>query len=352
MSTFHSIVLRVRSHLLACFSIFAVASSLAAGEGRAEDVNVYSYREPELIAPLVKAFTEKTGVRVNLIFAKDGLIERMAAEGRNSPADILLTNEFGLLFQAKAAGVTAPLQSKTLEAAIPASLRAPDGQWFALTRRARIVYASKDRVAQNTITYEELADPKWKGRICTRSGQHTYSIALISSMIAQLGLEKAEAWLTGVKANLARKPAGGDREAVRDVHAGLCDLAIGNTYYMGAMLKNPEQKVWAESVKILFPNTADRGTHVNVSGMALAAHAPNRDNAIRLMEYLASPEAQKLYASSLNEYPVVAGVPVSELVKSWGEFKPDPISLEKLAENRKAASELVDKVRFDAGPSS
>ena len=320
-------------------------SCLAAGE-----VNVYSYREPGLIQPMLKAFTDTTGIKVNFIFAKDGLVERMVAEGRNSPVDVLLTNESGLLLQAQAAGVTQPLKDTGLEAAIPEGLREPAGHWFGLTRRARVVYASRDQVKQDAITYEELADPKWKGKVCIRSGQHTYNVALVASMIASLGPDKAEAWLRGVKANLARKPAGGDREAVRDVHSGQCDLAVGNTYYMVAMLKNPEQKVWADSVKILFPNAADRGSHVNISGMSLAAHAPHKDAAVLLMQYLVSPKAQEMYAEANGEYPVVAGVPEPAVVKGWGTLKPDPLPLARIGELRKAASELVDRVGFDAGP--
>lgn len=332
---------------LAC-TLITAAAPVAAQDA----VNIYSYREPKLIEPLLTAFTEATGVKTNIVFASNGLVERLAAEGRNSPADVLLTNESGLLAQAVQAGVTEPVKSATLEKAVPAELRDPAGHWFALTRRARIIYASKDRVSQNEITYEELADTKWKGKICARSGQHTYNVALIASMIANLGEEKAEAWLQGLKANLARKPAGGDREQVRDVQAGLCDLAIGNTYYMVQMQKSPEQKVWADAVKMLFPNAGGRGTHVNVSGMALTAHAPNKANALRLMEYLVSPEAQKLYAEIDGEYPVVAGVPASKIVESWGPLKADSLPLSKIAELRKKASELVDKVHFDQGPNS
>lgn len=334
--------------------LFALCAGILSASGAmgAEQVNIYSYREPELIQPVLQGFTEATGIKVNMIFSKEGLIERMAAEGRNSPADVLLTNESGLLAQAKAAGVTQVLTSDKITTAIPASLRDADGHWFGLTRRARIIYASKERVAQNEITYEELADPKWKGKICTRSGQHTYNVALVASMIANLGEEKAESWLKGVVANLARKPVGGDREGVRDVKAGLCDLAIGNTYYMAAMLKDPGQKAWADSVKMLFPNANGRGTHVNISGMALAANAPNKANAVKLMEYLASNEAQTIYAGKISEYPVVEGVEASDLVKSWGALKADPIPLTKIIEFRKKASELIDKVRFDAGPST
>jgi iron(III) transport system substrate-binding protein len=340
-----------RASAVACLltSSLAALPPAAAAE---EVVNIYSYREPGLIEPMLKAFTEKTGIKTNMIFSKDGLVERMSAEGKNSPADILLANEFGFMVQAKDAGVTQPLKSGALEAAIPASLRDPDGHWFALTRRARVVYASKERVAQDSITYEELADPKWKGKICIRSGQHTYNVALVASMIANDGEAATEKWLTGLKANLARRPAGGDREGVRDVQAGLCDIAIGNTYYMAAMLKNPDQKAWADAVRIIFPNAEGRGTHVNVSGMALAANAPNKDNAIKLMEFLASPEAQRIYAEANGEYPVVEGVPASPLVQSWGPLKADPLPLTKIAALRKQASELIDRVQFDQGPTN
>ncbi len=336
-----------RAALVAAMSLLARGAAEAA-----EAVNVYSYREPGLIQPLLKAFTEKTGIEVNMVYSKDGLIERMTAEGKNSPADVLISNESGFLLQAKAAGVTQALKSDVLEKALPAEIRDPEGHWFGLTRRARVVYASKERVKQDAITYEELADPKWKGKICIRSGQHTYNIALIASMIAHHGEEKAEAWLQGLKANLARKPAGGDREGVRDVQAGLCDLAIGNTYYMASMLQNPEQKAWAEAVRIIFPNAADRGSHVNISGAALAANAPHRDNAVKLMEFMVSPEAQKLYAEKDGEYPAVPGVQASALVESWGPLKSDQLPIAEIAKHRKKASELVDKVKFDAGPSS
>jgi iron(III) transport system substrate-binding protein len=229
-------------------------------------------------------------------------------------------------------------------------LRDPDGHWFGLTRRARVVYASKDRVDLDSITYEELAEPKWRTKICTRSGQHTYNVALVASMIAHHGKEEAEKWLEGLKANLARKPAGGDRDSVRDVKAGLCDLAIGNTYYMAAMLKNPDQKEWADAVRIIFPNANGRGTHVNISGMSLTANSPNKDNAMKLMEFLVSPEAQEIYAQANGEYPVVPGVPASELVESWGTLNADALPLKKIAELRKQASELVDSVQFDQGP--
>ena len=340
---------RALARIFLTFSCFSPVAIAAHADG---SVNIYSYREPKLIEPLLAAFTAKTGIATNVVFAKEGLIERLTAEGKNSPADVLLTNEFGLLTQAVAAGVTAPVQSDTNGKQVPAEFRDPAGQWVGLSRRARIIYASKDRVAQNEIRYEDLADPKWRGKICSRSGQHTYNVALVASMIANLGEEKAEAWLTGVKANLARKPAGGDREQVRDVQAGLCDIAIGNTYYMIAMQNSPEQKPWADAVKILFPNAGDRGTHVNITGMSRTAFAPNGDNAVALMEFLVSNEAQKLYAEAIGEYPVVAGVPASAAVEAWGPLKADPLPLSKIGALRRRASELVDRVRFDQGPNS
>lgn len=329
-----------------------LSPSLASAAG---EVNVYSYRQEFLIRPLLEAFTKKTGIKANVVFASKGLIERMKAEGSNSPADVLLTVDIGRLESAVSAGVAQPVKSEFLAKQIPAAYRAGSDEWFALTTRARVVYASKERVKQTKITYEELADPKWKGKICIRSGQHVYNVALIAAMIAHHGEEKARAWLEGLKANLARRPSGNDRNQVKGVYAGECDLAVGNTYYMGKMqtnTKDPEQQKWAASVNVLFPNTDGRGTHVNVSGMVMAKYAPHRENAKKLMEFLASDEAQKIYASVNMEYPVSSHVPWADIVKSWGTFKPDAIPLDKIASLRKRASELVDEVGFNAGPSN
>jgi iron(III) transport system substrate-binding protein len=331
----------------ALFNAALASPALAQGSAPSE-VNIYSYREPQLIDPLLKAFTAKTGLKTNVVFASAGLNERLAAEGAASPADLLFTVDAGRLSEAKDAGLTQAVKSAVLDA-IPAAYRDPDGHWFGLTMRARVIYASKARVTQDTITYEELADPKWKGKICTRSGQHVYNTSLAATYIAHKGAEATESWLKGLKANLGRKPFGGDREAVRDVHTGQCDLALANSYYMAAMLKNPEQKAWAESVRIIFPNTGDRGSHVNVSGVALSKHAKNVDGARKLMEFLASDEGQAIYASVNNEYPVSATVQPSDSVKSWGVLKADPLPLSNIAKYRKQASELVDKVSFDAG---
>ena len=338
------------------FALLLSDSNLPARAAQtAGEVNVYSYRQPFLVKPLFDGFTAKTGIKVNVIFAKKGLIERMAAEGANSPADILLTTDIGRLTGAAAKGVAQSVNSSVLAANIPAAYRDPGGNWFGLSLRARVIYASKTRVAQDKISYEELADPKWKGKICVRSGQHVYNVALIAAMIARHGEEAAEKWLSGVKNNLARKPSGNDRAQVKGVFSGECDIAIANTYYMAKMQlndKKPVQKEWAASVKMLFPNGDGRGTHINLSGMVMAKYAPHRAAALKLMEYLSGSSAQQIYARVNHEYPVKAGVAWSKLVTSWGRFKADTLSLEKIAKLRKRASMLVDKVRFNDGPSS
>lgn len=335
-------------------SILALAASLSPvlADG---NVNIYSYRQPGLIQPLLDAFTKETGITARVLFAKKGLAERIAAEGANSPADILLTVDIGRLAGAKARGITQGISSDVINTNIPAQYRDPDGHWIGVTTRARVIFASKERVAQKAITYEELADPKWKGKICTRSGQHSYSLGLFASMIAHHGAEWTENWLKGVKANLARKPAGNDRKQVKAIFAGICDVALGNTYYMGKMQTNKKelvQKEWAASVNVLFPNSEDRGTHVNISGMSLTKNAPNKANAIKLLEFLTSAKAQQVYGETNYEYPVKEGVAASKLVRSWGAFKSDSIGLDVIAKFRKQASELVDKVGFNDGPSS
>jgi iron(III) transport system substrate-binding protein len=330
---------------------FSTTAALADGE-----VNIYSYRQPELIQPLLDAFTKESGITANVLFLDKGLVERIKAEGANSPADVILTVDIQRLTEAKDGGVVqAVTDNATINKDIPAAYRDPAGDWFGLTTRGRVVYASKDRVAQNDITYEELADPKWKGKICIRDGQHSYNIALFAAMIAQHGADYTEKWLTGLKNNLARKPDGNDRSQAKSIMAGECDISLGNTYYVGLMKTNdkePEQKDWANAIKILFPNAADRGTHVNISGMALAKNAPNKENALKLMEFLASGEAQKIYAEQVFEYPVMPGAEPSEIVKSFGSIKPDTLPLIDIAKNRKQASELVDKVGFNDGPTN
>ena len=338
-------------------ALLVTASLLMAVPALAQDevVNVYSYRQPELIAPLLDAFTEKTGIETEVIFLDKGLEERIQAEGANSPADVIFTVEISRLANAKDLGITQPVDSEVIEANIPEQYRDPEDHWFGLTTRGRVIYASKDRVPESSITYEELADPKWKGRLCMRSGQHVYNLGLIASLIAHHGVEETEEWLRGVKENLVGPPAGGDRDQAKLIHAGGCDIGLGNTYYVGLMMTNekePEQKEWADSIKVLFPNAEDRGTQVNISGMALAKNAPNRENAVKLMEYLSSEEAQRLYAEANFEYPVKPGVEPSKITKSFGEMKPDPLPIGEMAKHRKEASEMVDRVGVDEGPSS
>ncbi len=329
-------------------SLFALTALATATPALAAEVNIYSYRQPELIAPLTEAFTEKTGIKVNTVFLNKGMVERLKAEGKRSPADVVLTVDISRLAAIVDAGLTQPVISDSLKAHVPASLRDPDGQWYALSTRARIVYASKTRVKDGEVTtYEALTDPKWKGRICTRSGTHAYNVALTAAMIYHHGVEGAKKWLTGLKANLARKPQGNDRAQVKAIYAGECDISIGNTYYMGLMLKDPDQKAWADSVRIIFPTFENGGTHVNVSGVAMTKAAPNRENAKKLIEFLASPEGQQIYAQINNEYPVAPGTKPSDLVASWGSFTADDANLMKLARLRPQALKIIQEVDFD-----
>jgi iron(III) transport system substrate-binding protein len=314
----------------------------------AQEINVYSHRQPELIQPLVDAFTAETGIAVNLAFVDKGMAERLQAEGDRSPADLVLTVDIARLLQIVEADVLQPVQSDVLEANIPAELRDPNDLWFGLTSRARIIYASKDRVAPGEVTtYEDLASEKWKGRLCTRSGLHDYNVALLGAVIAHHGEEAATKWAEGLKANLARKPDGGDRDQVKAIAAGECDIALGNTYYMGQMLADPEQVPAAQSVNIVFPTFEAGGTHLNISGVAMTKSAPNKENALKFMEWLTGDTAQKIYAETNYEFPVKAGVERSELVKSWGEFTPDTTPLADIAAARAAALKIMETVNFD-----
>jgi len=331
-------------------SLSALAASvLAPSAMAAEEVNVYSYRQPFLIEPMFKEFTKETGIKVNVKFAKSGIAEKLAQEGEYSPADVVLTSEFSRLFELSDKELTQAVDSDVIDQNIPAQYRDSDDEWFALTIRTRSVYSSRDRIGKldDDFTYLDLANPEYKGKICTRSGKHPYNIALIAAMIANHGEAETKQWLEGVKANLARKPQGNDRDQVRAIKEGLCDVSLGNSYYLGKMLQDKEQTTWAESVYINFPSQNAQGTHVNVSGMAMAKYAPNRENALKLMEFLTGETAQHMYAEVNYEYPVKPGVERSELVASWGEFKSDSLPLEKIAENHTDAIKLIDEVKFD-----
>jgi iron(III) transport system substrate-binding protein len=278
------------------------------------------------------------------------LAERVLSEGAKSPADVLMTVDFANLVDLAARGVTQAIDSKALTAAVPANLRDPGHHWFALSLRARTLYAAKGGAPQR-FAYEELADPKWKGKVCLRSGQHPYNNALIAHLIARDGADKTEAWLRGVKANLARKPGGGDREIARDIMGGLCEIGLGNSYYVGLMRSGkggPEQQKWGEAIDVILPVlAAGDGSHANISGAAIARHAPNRQEAVKLLEFLVSDEAQDIYARANYEYPVKAGVAVDPLIAALGALKVDTLPLREIAQYRKLASELVDKVGFD-----
>jgi iron(III) transport system substrate-binding protein len=314
----------------------------------AQEINVYSHRQPELIQPLVDAFTAETGIAVNVAFVDKGMAERLEAEGDRSPADLILTVDIARLMQIVDAGVTQAVQSDVLEGNISVELRDPADHWFGLTSRARVVYASKDRVQPGEVTtYEDLASDKWKGRLCTRSGLHDYNIALLGAMIVHHDEAYATTWAEALKTNLAKKPDGGDRDQVKAIAAGECDIALGNTYYMGQMLADPEQKAWADAVNIVFPTFEAGGTHLNISGVAMTKSAPNRENALKFMEWLSSDTAQKIYAETNYEFPVKAGVERSELVKSWGDFTPDTTPLADIAAARAAALKIMETVDFD-----
>jgi iron(III) transport system substrate-binding protein len=334
--------MRLLKALLAASALIALVLPVAAESV----VNVYSYRQPSLVQPLFDAFTQKTGIAVKMLFADKGLIERMEQEGALSPVDVLLTSDVGRLVQAAQKGLAQPVLSKAIAESVPAPLRAADGSWFGLTLRARVVYISADRVAQSAISYEELADPKWKGKLCIRAADHPYNLALIADMIAQRGLDATRSWLLGVKANLERKPGGDDRAQAKSIFAGECDVALGNSYYVGVMASNekePEQKEWAKAIKVLLPSSPAMATHINISGMLMAKNAPDHDAALALMEYLASPEAQKIYADQNFEYPVNTAVPPVKLVKDFGTLVRPVHNIGDFAQYQVEAAKLVQE---------
>ena len=331
---------------IAAASLAFTLPAQAAGE-----LTIYTTREAGLIQPLLTAFTAQSGVKVNTVFVKDGLLERVKAEGARSPADVLMTVDIGNLVDLVEGGVTQPVKSATLDAAVPANLRGADGQWYALSMRARVLYADK-KLPLNSFRYEDLADPKYKGKVCIRAGQHPYNTALVAAMIAHDGEAKTEQWLRGVKANLARKATGGDRDVARDILGGICDIGVANSYYVGQM-KNAKEgtdaRKWGDAIKVIRPTFAKSGgTHVNISGAALAKNAPNRAEAVKLMEFLVSDSAQAFYAETNYEYPVRRGVALEPVIgESIGELKADPLPIAQIAKHRKQASALIDKVGFD-----
>ncbi|UJS22613.1 Fe(3+) ABC transporter substrate-binding protein [Thiothrix winogradskyi] len=325
--------------------VASIATPVLAGG----EVNVYSARKEQLIKPLFDKFTEQTGINVNLVTGKDdALLERLKLEGENTPADLLMTADAGRLHRAVAMQLTQPVESAILQQDIPAALRDPDNQWFGLTSRARPIFYAKDNIKPEELsTYEDLADPKWKGRICVRSSDNIYNQSMIGSMITTVGTEKAQAWADGIVKNFARPPEGGDRDQIKAAASGQCDIALANTYYYGQMLVSDEaeEKAAAEKVAIFWPNQAegDRGVHINISGAAVTKTAKNKDNAIKLMEFLVNDESQKWYAEANQEYPVKANIAPSEMLKGWGEFKADSVNLSELGKNNAEAVKILDK---------
>ena len=326
-------------------SVFFSFSNLSYAK---EEVNVYSYRQPILIDPFFEEFTNSTGITVNVLHAKKGLLERLLAEGADTPADLVLTVDIARLSQFVKEDVFVSIESPVLIANIPAHLRDSNNKWFALSKRARIVAVSKERIPEGAIaTIEDLADPKWKGKICTRKGSHDYNRSLLASIIAAHGKKVAENWAKGLVANLARKPEGNDRAQAKAIYEGVCDIALMNTYYFGKMKfneKNPEQKEWAKSINIVFTNQSDRGNHINVAGGGIVKYSKNKENAISLLEFLTEPNAQSLYSSMNYEYPVNPTMTLSNELKSWGQFKEDKLNVEKLAELAPIAQKIIDRV--------
>ena len=329
-------------------ALAALACTLVAGTVQAAEVNVYSARKDHLLKPVLDEFTKQTGIKVNLLSAgEDQLLERLKNEGKDSPADLFITTDVAHLHKARVAGVLQPVQSKALTEAIPAAYRDPQGYWVGLSARARVVFYATDRVKPSDITtYEDLADPKWKGRICVRSSSSTYNQSLLAGLIAVNGPAKAEAWAKGVADNMARKPQGGDRDQIAAVAAGQCDIAIANTYYYGGMVTSAkaEEREAAAKVGIAFPNQQGRGTHMNVAGAGVAASAKHKAEAVQLLEFLAGPDAQRLFAEANNEFPVRPGVKPSPTVAAWGKFKGEDINVAMLGENSAEAVRIFDRV--------
>lgn len=331
---------------VATTAVAAIVLATAAPAGAAE-VNIYSARQEVLIKPLLDAFVADTGIKVNVVTGKaDALLERLAREGMNSPADVLLTTDAGRLVRAKQSGLLQPVRSAVLKANIPAQYRDPEGAWYGLSMRARPIVYARDRVDPATLsTYEALAEPAWRGRVCVRSSNSIYNQSMLAAMIHHLGSDRTEAWAKGLVANFARKPQGGDRDQIRAVAAGECDVALANTYYLAQLYTSSKEsdRAAAAKVEVFWPNQGGTGVHVNISGAGVTKSASHRDDAIRLIEFLSSDDAQRLYAESVYEYPVKPGVPRSDLVAAWGAFEADSINLSLLGDNNAEAVRIADR---------
>lgn len=328
------------------FLAFLAAGMVGAVAAQAAEVNVYSSRHYKGDQQVFANFTRETGIKVNVVEGDiNGLIQRLRREGQSSPADLMITVDAGNLWRLQTAGLTQPVKSAALEEVVPAALREPGGNWYAISQRARIIAYHMDRVKPADLsTYEALADPKLKGKVLVRSSNQVYNQSLLASMIAANGVEKTEAWARGLVANFARVPQGGDLDQITALVAGQGDVAIVNTYYIGRLKGGtPEERKLVEKIGAFFPNQSDRGTHVNISGVALTRHAPNKDDAVKLMEYLVKPESQQLIAEGNFEYPVSPDVAVAPAIAAWGKFKADTLALAALGQHNPEAVRLADR---------
>jgi iron(III) transport system substrate-binding protein len=334
-----------RRALLASTALLVASPAILRAQART--LNLYSSRHYDTDEALYSDFTKQTGIAINRVEAgEDPLLARMQSEGANSPADVLITVDAGRIEKAREAGLLQPFASEALASLIPANLRDPDGNWFGFSTRARVLMVVKDKVAEGAIsTYEDLADPKWKGKVVIRSSTNVYNQSLTGSILAAIGAEKTEAWARGVVANMARPPRGGDTDQIRAVAAGEGDIAVSNTYYLARLIRSskPEDKAVVDKLRVVFPNQGDRGTHVNVSAAGIARHAKNLDAAKGFLEYLATPSAQRYFANGNSEYPVVAGVEPNEAVAAWGPFKTDSLNARVFARNNAEALRIMDR---------
>ncbi|MEL7543682.1 MAG: Fe(3+) ABC transporter substrate-binding protein, partial [Pseudomonadota bacterium] len=313
----------------------------------AGELNIYSHRQPFLIKPFIDAYTAETGTKVNVVYASKGLAQRLQSEGERSPADVVLTVDIARLNVYADKDLLAPVDSKTLTDNIPSYLRDADNRWFAFSKRARVIAVSKEaKDAASLKRYEDLADPRWKGRVCSRPGSHVYNRALVASMIETSGVEATERWAKAVVGNLARRPQGNDRAQVKAIFEGQCDVGIINNYYFGKLKSSdkPAQREWAEAVTLLFPNQDDRGTHINISGGGVAKFAPNKQEAVRFLEFLTSPKAQKLYSTTNYEFPVNPAVQIEDTSGALPDVKEDEMPIARISVRAAEAQKVIDRV--------
>ena len=315
----------------------------------ANEINIYSHRQPFLINPFLEEFTNETGIKTNVVYSKTGLAERLQAEGENSPADVILTVDIARLYVYKDKDLLASIESKKLEKNIPQHLRSPDNTWFGLSKRSRVIVVSKDSDASEKIKrLEDLSDPQWKGKVCSRPGSHVYNRALMASMIAAHGEVKAEEWAKGLVNNLARRPQGNDRAQVKAIYEGQCEIGIINNYYFGKLKfsDDPKQREWTKNLKLIFPNQeeGDRGSHVNISGGGVVKFSKNKEEAIALLEFLTDKNAQNLYGEINFEYPVNPAISPTKELLSWGNFREDNLQIIKIAELAPLAQKIIDRV--------